>query len=365
MRVDSHDITRLIAFYLPQYHPIPENDVWWGPGFTEWTNVASAKPLFKGHYQPHIPADLGFYDLRLPESRIVQATLARDYGIHGFCYYHYWFNGRRVLERPLNEVLKTGEPDFPFCLCWANENWTRTWDGGSNNVLLQQCYSDDDDYAHIRTLLPALADKRYIRIEGRPLLLIYRTELLPDPKRTAEIWRSEACKEGIGDLYLARVESFTSGIDPRSIGFDAAIEFSPDWRNRGRVTSRGIISRLLVLLGLKSRNFFRHEIIEYKSLVDATLRKELPSYPFYRCVCPSFDNSPRRRSASVIFHNSTPELYHYWLRNVIEWTCRSDNPNERVVFINAWNEWGEGNHLEPDRRCGREYLEKCRQSVIG
>src|SRR5215471_1865027 len=227
----SEGTPRIIAFYLPQFHPIPENDRWWGQGFTEWTNVAKARPLFRGHHQPHLPADLGFYDLRVPEVRQEQADMARQYGISGFCYYHYWFHGRRLLSRPFDEVLASGRPNFPFCLCWANENWTRSWDGTDREVLLPQRHSPEDDRAHIEYLLQAFQDMRYVRIDGRPLFLVYRTELLPDPARTAEIWRQRAHVAGIGDLYLARVESFVSDTDPRAIGFDAAIEFAPDWRN--------------------------------------------------------------------------------------------------------------------------------------
>src|SRR6266446_2869134 len=206
------DNVRVIAFYLPQFHPIPENDAWWGKGFTEWTNVTKARPLFRGHYQPHLPADLGFYDLRVAESREAQADLARQYGITGFCYYHYWFAGKRLLHRPFDEVLTSGRPDFPFCLCWANENWTRVWDGGGSEVLMEQTYSEQDDRAHIQALMPAFADTRYFRIDGRPLFLVYRTELLPEPARTADIWRSEVSKAGLGDLYLARVENFASRV---------------------------------------------------------------------------------------------------------------------------------------------------------
>ena len=224
------DPVRLIAFYLPQFHPIPENEQWWGPGFTEWTNVTRARPQFKGHQQPHLPADLGFYDLRLPDTRRAQADLAREYGITGFCYYHYWFTGRRLLERPFNEVLASGEPDLPFCLCWANEHWTRTWDGFERNVLMDQGYSVEDDLMHIRWLCNAFRDPRYIRVEGRPLFLIYRAGNLPNSVRTTSIWREEAIRQSVGEPFLCRVESFPmdKGVDPHATGFDAAVEFVPD-----------------------------------------------------------------------------------------------------------------------------------------
>ena len=216
---------RAIAFYLPQYHPTAENDQWWGTGFTDWTNVVRARPLFPGHYQPRLPADLGFYDLRLPEVREAQAELAREHGIYGFCYYHYWFHGKRLLERPFNKVLASGEPDFPFCLCWANENWTRIWDGLDEKVLIEQ-----DDRRHMRWLAQAFRDRRYIRIGDKPLFLVYRAARMPDPLQTATIWREEARKMGIGDIYLCRVESATGEHgDPQLIGFDAAVEFQPDW----------------------------------------------------------------------------------------------------------------------------------------
>src|SRR5438034_205774 len=193
---------RPVAFYLPQFHPIPENDAWWGRGFTEWRNVVRARPLFRGHYQPHVPADLGFCDLRVPETREAQAALARDHGIYGFCYHHYWFNGRQLLSRPFQEVLESGRPDLPFCLCWANEPWTRAWDGNSGEVLVPQEYSDADDRNHIRWLLNAFADPRYIRVEGKPLFLVYQASRLPDLSRTTETWREEAIRAGVGDLYL-------------------------------------------------------------------------------------------------------------------------------------------------------------------
>src|SRR5262245_46650535 len=231
MSITSNGPPRLLAFYLPQYHPIPENDRWWGAGFTEWTNVAKARPRFKGHYQPHLPADLGFYDLRLPEVRMAQAEMARSHGIDGFCYYYYWFSGKRLLERPLNEVLRSGEPDFPFCVCWANENWTRRWDGRDHEMLIAQTYSRTDDLRFIRSLLPALADPRYIKVHGKPLLLVYRVDHLPDPAATADLWREEAVKMGLPGLFLCTVACrATLDLPPSSIGFDAAVEFQPNWQ---------------------------------------------------------------------------------------------------------------------------------------
>ncbi|MGH7860017.1 MAG: glycoside hydrolase family 99-like domain-containing protein, partial [Candidatus Binatia bacterium] len=223
---------RKIAFYLPQYHPVAENDRWWGLGFTDWISVVNAQPLFRGHNQPNFPADLGYYDLRVPEVREAQAALARDAGLDAFCYYHYWFDGRRVLERPFDAVRQSGRPDFPFCLCWANEPWTRSWDGRSGEVLLAQRYSEADDRSHISWLLSAFRDRRYFRVEGKPLFLVYRASSLPDPARTTDLWRDAARSDGLGELYLCRVESFPRESDrpPSALGFDAAVEFQPDWR---------------------------------------------------------------------------------------------------------------------------------------
>jgi lipopolysaccharide biosynthesis protein len=361
-RIDAHK-ARLIAFYLPQFHPIPENNEWWGKGFTEWTNMAKAKPLFKEHYQPHVPADLGFYDLRVPETRKAQAELAHEYGIYGFCYYHYWFNGRRILERPLNENLNTGEPDFPFCLCWANENWTRVWDGGSQQILLEQRYSHDDDLTHIEALLPVFEDKRYIRINGKPLFLVYRTENLPNPLRTAEAWRKIVTRSGIGDIYLARVENFTSDVDPHTIGFDAAVEFAPDWRSMGSMKGRSFYHRLMARIGLINKFYFDNHVTEYQGMVENMLKKAEPNFKRFRCVTPSFDNSPRRSVNAAIFTNSTPGKFENWTREIVKRTMNEKLGDERIVFINAWNEWGEGNHLEPDMRWGTAYLEAVRNSL--
>ena len=348
---------RAISFYLPQFHPIPENDAWWGKGFTEWVNVAKASPLFPGHYQPHIPSDLGFYDLRLPETREAQATLAREHGIHGFCYYHYWFNGRTILERPFHEVLTSGKPDFPFCLCWANENWTRAWDGGERDILLGQQYLPEDDLAHIRALIPALRDDRYIRVNGKPLVLIYRTELIPDPARMAQIWKEETIRTGVGDLYLVRVEGFLGGVDPKSIGFDASVEFAPDWRKMGTPLYRTEIRKILSRIGLLSDVYLKHRIVRYDTMIQEMLKKPEMDYMHLRCVTPGFDNSPRRSRESVIFVNSTPQEYQAWLSEIVRRTQGRYEGDERIVFINAWNEWAEGNHLEPDLKWGHAFLE--------
>lgn len=359
----TNSSVKSIAFYLPQYHPVPENNEWWGKGFTEWTNVTRARPQFPTHYQPHLPADLGFYDLRLEDTRIAQADLARQYGISGFCYYHYWFNGRRILERPFNEVLESGKPDFPFCLCWANENWTRTWDGSEKHVLLEQNHTDEDDLEHIKSLLPAFSDDRYIRINGKPLFLVYRTSLLPNAKRTAEIWRQAAKDAGIGEIYLARVESFNDTTPPNSIGFDASIEFAPTWSDSGIKPFKSSFFSILNSLKLFPKGLINREILDYDEVVKAALRQDSPSYNRFRCVTPSWDNTARRPDgggATII--NSSPSKYGYWLSQLITEVV-NDNNKENIVFINAWNEWAEGNHLEPDQHWGSEYLSATKDAL--
>jgi lipopolysaccharide biosynthesis protein len=361
--VGSPEAIRLISFYLPQYHPIPENDEWWGRGFTEWRNVVRARPLFKGHYQPRLPADLGFYDLRLPDTRLAQAELAREHGIYGFCYYHYWFNGKRLLERPFNEVLHSGQPDFHFCLCWANENWTRRWDGLEQDVLLGQKYSPDDDRTHIRALFPAFEDPRYIRVRDKPLFIVYRVGLLPVPKQTAEIWREEAQKAGIGELFLASVESIGVRLPPVETGFDAAVEFAPDWLVRGKPTNQGLVSKLIRKLGYKDLR--PYNIYSYDTLMRNMLAKRCPPYKQFRCVTPSWDKTARRQKYADVWVGSSPEKYEAWLSEIIE-QCRDRlPPEERFVFINAWNEWAEGCYLEPDLKYGRAYLEATRRAVYG
>ena len=355
---------RVIAFYLPQYHPIPENDEWWGKGFTEWTGTARAKALFPGHYQPHVPADLGFYDLRLSEARQAQADLAREYGIHGFCYYHYWFKGRRLLQRPFHEVLESGNPDFPFCLCWANENWTRRWDGRESEVLARQEYDEADDYRHIHWLINVFRDRRCIRIDGRPLFLVYRTPMLPDPLRTTSIWREEARRHGVGEIYLLSVESLAKERrDPRETGFDGAVEFQPDWWNLGRPMRRGRFWTWATRLGLANGTYQVNNVYPYRSVVRNMLRKAAPPYTRFPCVTPSWDNTARRKQDATILKDATPEAYGEWLKAVMD---RFEPPSaeENLIFVNAWNEWGEGNHLEPDQKWGRAYLEATRKAIL-
>jgi lipopolysaccharide biosynthesis protein len=358
---------RAVAFHLPQFHPIPENDEWWGKGFTEWTNVVKATPRFPGHYQPHLPADLGFYDLRLPETRAAQAELAAQYGVHGFCYFHYWFNGRRMLERPVNEILRSGEPDFPFCLCWA-----RRWDGSNEEILIRQRYSEADDTAHIRGLIPYFADPRYIRVDGRPFFAVYRASELPEPKRTADLWRREAERAGLKGLFLVRVESHTESGDPQEIGFDYSLEFQP----RGSILWDAMMFRRKWWhrhkLGTGEAAFRDNWICKYPDLVERALAEPVPTYPRIPCVCPGWDNTARRKTRAGIFIDSTPEVYEGWLREIVKRqkarladAGNSGTSPESLVFINAWNEWAEGNHLEPDQKWGHAYLEATQRALAG
>jgi lipopolysaccharide biosynthesis protein len=346
---------RHVAFYLPQFHPIPENDEWWGPGFTEWINVARGDPLFRGHYQPHVPGDLGFYDLRLPETRQAQAELAGRHGIDAFCYFHYWFQGRRLLERPFNEVLHSGEPDFPFCLCWANESWTRAWDGKSSEVLIEQTYSSEDDLAHIRALAEAFADPRYLRIDGRPVFLVYRAFQHPRPREFADAWRAEAQRLGIGELYLCAVNGGRDQVrGAEEFGMDAAVAFAPFY-GLEHTRRDGVAARASRKLRPNSVDA-QHRIYDYATVLQDNLARPLPSSKIFPGVSPGFDNSPRRPSGATIITGSTPELYEQWVRAEVR-RFEPYSAQENLVFVNAWNEWAEGNHLEPSRRWKHEYLE--------
>ena len=350
----------VVAFYLPQYHPIPENDEAWGVGFTDWFNVVRGRPFVRGHYQPHLPGELGFYDLRVHETRRAQAQLAADHRIDAFCYYHYWFEGRTPLSGPLDGLLMQPDPSLPFAICWANESWTRSWDGRSSDVIVPQRHSPEDDVAHIRYLLPALADRRYLCIDGRPLILVYRAALLPDPRRTADCWRTEMVRAGLPEPYLCRVENFAEErTDPRPLGFDAGVEFAPDFHCLGPRLGSRVIRKVAAFAGVR-RGVDRHQFHRYDDLVSNMSAKAQPAYPWHRCVTPSWDNTPRRKDSAIALVGATPAKYERWLRGVLGEARTTGN---RLVFVNAWNEWAEGAHLEPDARYGRAYLEATRRAV--
>jgi len=356
MRAES---VRAIAFYLPQYHPIPENDAWWGKGFTEWTNVAKARPLFRGHYQPHLPADLGFYDLRLAEAREAQAALAREYGIHGFCYFHYWFNGKRLLERPFDEVLASGKPDFPFCLCWANETWSKRWLGEDKEILIQQTYSEDDFRNHARWLARAFADERYIRVNGRPVFVIYRYSGIPTEIPAIAILREELNKQGSDDPYLIAVDGHNPHLDYEGIGFDHRLAFEP---NLG-VLPLGLDDRPSLKRARRNLRWGSmstlHKLYDYTEAVNA-MEKNTADRPRIPCVLVSWDNSPRRAEKAIIFQNCDPQSFGRVLeRRLRNWAMTS--PSTDLFFLNGWNEWAEGNHLEPDQKFGLGYLKELRR----
>jgi lipopolysaccharide biosynthesis protein len=340
-------IAKFIAFYLPQYHPIPENDSWWGRGFTEWTNVSKATPQFVGHYQPHLPAELGFYDLRVPDVQRRQVELARKHGIYGFCFYHYWFNGKRLLEYPLENFIVDKNIEFPFCLCWANENWTRKWDGLEKEILISQEHTLETDFAYIREIEGYLKNHRYLRIGGRPVLMVYRTQILADAAETAKQWRHYCKEKGLGDLYLVAVQTgdFT---DPRVIGFDAAVEFPP----------HGIkpIPQINNQLKIVNPNF-HGAVYDYRHAADSMMQKPVPDYTLFKTVMTPWDNTSRRIDDPMIFHNGNPTDFQVWIESALHYTVKNLPPEERFVFINAWNEWAEGTHLEPDRKYGYAYLQ--------
>jgi hypothetical protein len=354
-----------VAFYLPQFHPIAENDEWWEPGFTEWHNVTRTKPRFRGHYQPHLPQDLGFYDLRLPETRARQAALAAEYGVTGFCYYHYWFNGRRLLEAPFEEVRRLGEPDFPFMLCWANENWTRRWDGAEHELLIGQNYGPEDDLAHIRHLAEAFADPRYIRREEKPIFLIYHASTMPDTQRTLDTWRSEYARLGLGELYLCRVEAHGPDRgDPRPLGFDAAVEFQPDFLALPPQINPPKPIRAIRRLVRPNSGYRHNRVYSYPGLIKRSQAKPDPGYPRFPCVTPSWDNSSRRKIGATILRDSTPALFEQWTHDVARSALTAPDDTRGLMFVNGWNEWAEGNHLEPDQRYGRAHLEAHRSALL-
>lgn len=338
---------KLIAFFLTQFHPTPENNSWWGTGFTEWTNVTKAAPLFNGHYQPHLPTDLGFYDLRLKESRLAQIAMAKQHGIDGFCYHYYWFSGKRILNAPLDAMLADSDHDMPFSLCWANENWTRRWDAADHEVLIAQKYLPDDDLNFIKDLTLYFTDSRYIRLNGKPFFIVYRPQHLPDAKKTLRLWRDYCLSVGIGEIHIASALSHGNA-DYSKFGFDSGVEFPP--HNLKPQNSNTEIEFYAPFSG---------NTIQYASIAQSFIDRQYDAHctNVFRTVFPSWDNTARTGSRALITLNGTPENYEYWLSESIRRTKLEYPQQERLVFINAWNEWAEGCHLEPDRLYGRKFLE--------
>jgi hypothetical protein len=377
---------RLIAFYLPQFHPTPDNDAWWGKGFTEWTNVTKALPLFRGHYQPHLPADLGFYDLRVPEVREEQAQLARKAGIEGFSYWHYWFAGRRVLERPFHEVVTSGRPDFPFCAAWANDTWSSHWYGAERRVLIEQTYPGRDDHErHFHALLPAFLDRRYIRVHGRPIFTIFRPMKLPETQAFIALWQDLACRNGLpGIHFIAHLFDNELDFSWKHHGYDGAVVTNElklqrrRWwdivaqRSRttttesgrlagmaagGRVAARLLTHRLLqrVMGWPGGVHFYEDAVLFFRS-------EQGLAQGCYPSIVPGWDNTPRAGNKGIVLHGSTPELFAQHAREILG--AVADRPaEERLVFVKSWNEWAEGNYLEPDHRFGHAYIDALRAAV--
>jgi hypothetical protein len=332
----------VIAHYLPQFHPIPENDEWWGTGFTEWTNVTKARPLFIGHTQPHLPADLGFYDLRVPEVREAQADLARRYGVTAFCYWHYWFGGRRLLERPFDDVLSSGRPDLPFCVAWANQTWSGIWHGAPDRILIEQTYPGPEDEArHFAYLLDAFRDERHLRIDGRPVMFVYKPGELLEPARFVERWQTMARQAGLDGLYLIAGLGETVYPTHREDGYDAGVWYQfPFGEDRGVQLRERLMARGL-----------------YRGPKRYPYRADFPPIPagqhgpVFPCVYPNWDNTPRSDRGGVLATGATPERFGSEVRGALR-VVQGLPEAERVLVIKSWNEWAEGNYLEPDRETG-------------
>ena len=350
-------IARAVAFYLPQYFPIPENDEWWGPGFTEWTNTARARRLFPGHAQPNLPGELGFYDLRVPETRQAQSDLAQEYGVEAFAYWHYWFgNGDRILERPFREVLASGAPGISFCLAWANQTWSGIWHGAAHRVLKQQSYlGTDDERAHFEEVLPAFRDDRYLRVDGRPVFYVFRPEELPDPAAFIDHWQSLARAAGLQDIYFVAEMSDLLGAGPRYTrwredGFDATVymRLPVDPRPLNRLRMRAIRK---VLGG--------PEVYPYWGDVASV---SLTGDGIQPSVYPNWDNTPRSGRGGLALTGATPEKFGKNVWDAVA-TISHRPTQERLLWIKSWNEWAEWNHLEPDIVRGREWLEALRAGL--
>lgn len=381
---------RVIALYLPQFHPTPENDRWWGPGFTEWTNVAKAKPLFRGHHQPRIPADLGFYDLRLPETREQQAQLAREAGVEGFCYYHYWFgSGRQLLERPLQEVVASGKPDFPFCICWANHTWSnKTWERKSavqkNSVLMEQTYpGTEDDIAHFNALLPMFKDRRYMTVDGKLIFAIYDPFGFKNVQQFIATWRRLAEENGLPGFHFI-------GMTPSTL----TIRTAPDGtrqRVMPNLESSAEIYRRVLDLGFDAVNSLgkrRGEMLyegKWKNIAKTVLRhigfptgsmrydyeRTVRNYfapedtweNVYPSILPQWDRTPRVASMDGVYVNATPEKFENHIRQALS-LIKDKQPEHRILFLKSWNEWGEGNYVEPDMEWGHGFIDAIHNAVL-
>lgn len=344
--------TKLIAFYLPQYYPTPENDEWWEPGFTEWTNVTKAKPLFKGHQQPRIPRDLSFYDLRVPETRERQALLAREAGIEGFCYWHYWFAGRRLLDRVFTEVVNSGKPDFPFCLCWANHSWyQKTWDPTRpDKLLIEQTYPGEEDYiAHFNAMLPAFKDERYMRVDGKLIFGIFNSDSIPNFALMKEIWNRLAIENNLGGFYFFGLVQGEHRLNKaKECQYDTIV-----YEHMHTVFNKIKVSWKDKLI----RHFFHKPVtLQYSNYVDDTVRFLEANTELTPCLIPNFDHSPRSAHRGIIMEGNTPKLWEEFCINILK-ILENKRDSENLLFIKSWNEWGEGNYLEPDEIFGKAYIE--------
>jgi len=348
---------KIIAYYLPQMHPTPENDAWWGKGVTEWNNVARAVPQYVGHYQPRLPGELGFYDLRLKENIIRQTELAKMYGIYAFCWYYYWFDGKRLLERPLDMYLNNPDIDFPFCLCWANESWTKGFFGSSKEVIMKQNHTVESYKQFIVDITKYFRDKRYMEINGKKLLIVYKPQDVPDCKKILEYWR-EYCKiEGLGDLYIIGCWTSDQREDFISKGFDAIAEFQP-----GAILN--YCKKINATIPFVNEDF-SGAIYSYKDVIENKIyQKNFSKEKMYHAAMPMWDNTPRRNNkGSIIFDGATPALFQQWIEDIVENNNERTDLDDNLVFINAWNEWGEGAYLEPDKRYGYAYLQAIEEAL--